>query len=733
MKWWRLIIRVRAQLTEHIAHRALLSGYYLAVCLVFALGGLACDDTQEAVTMKGGETAGAESEDQGVSGELTSGEVEPTCLAPYRCSESGARERCSAGVYEEDPCGEGAECQGEGECVTVGSCIAGASRCVDDANLEVCSAELEWESTPCDGGCVEDEESGETVARCAEPLCVPGQRICGDRDTVVECNASGSAFTTAERCQGRSTGQQCDRGACVPLCVLSEKVKTNIGCDYWAVDLDNAFVQGRDGFLDAASAPFAVVVSNPHPDYTGVVSVYDNERLVDEAILPPLGLHIFNLPRRDVEGTTLVPYAYRIRSGIPIIAYQFNPLDNEEVFSNDASLLLPSHVVGDDYLIMTREQSFDRLRGYFTVVGINDEPTTVTVTVSAPTSSGPVGEIPALSAGESYTVTLNAFDVLSLQTGTPGADLTGSRVTSDRPVVVFGGSEAANVPNTNHCVNIDPRSGQGVCEYDGETVCNDNYDCNTAFFNVCCADHLEQQLFPVMTWGNYYVATKSFDRGLENDYWRILASQDNTKVETIPEVAEIPTLNAGEWYEFGSREHFEIISDKPISVGQFLAGEHAPGPNVRGGLEPGDAGTGDPAFILAVPTAQFREDFVFLAPDKYAFDYVSVIAPISAQVFFDDLPVEVWEPVGESLMWQVARFPIGDGVHLLISDEPVSAIVYGYDEYVSYGYPGGLNLNVVDPETGMAMDTPDDDPLPDDTQPDDTQPDDETTPGGEEP
>jgi hypothetical protein len=514
---------------------------------------------------------------------------------------------------------------------------------------------------------------------------------------------------------------------------LSEKVKTNIGCDYWAVDLDNAFVQGRDGFLDAASAPFAVVVSNPHPDYTGIVSVYNNERLVEEAILPPLGLHIFSLPRRDVEGTTLVPHAYRVRSGIPIIAYQFNPLDNEEVFSNDASLLLPSHVVGDDYLVMTREQSFDRLRGYLTVVGINDEPTTVTVTVSAPTSSGPVGDIPALEAGETYTVTLNAFDVLSLQTGSPGADLTGSRVTSDRPIVVFGGSEAANVPNTNHCVDVDPRSNQGVCAYDRETVCSNNYDCNNAFFNVCCADHLEQQLFPTTTWGNYYVATKSFDRGLEKDYWRILASQDNTKVETVPEIAEIPTLNAGEWYEFGSREHFEIVSDKPISVGQFLAGEHAPEPNVRGGLEPGDASTGDPAFILAVPTAQFRSDFVFLAPDKYAFDYVSVIAPISAQVFFDDIPVESWESVGESLMWQVARFPIGDGVHLLISDEPVGVIVYGYDEYVSYGYPGGLNLNVVDPETGEAMEQDPDDSQNDDSQNDDSQSDEQDMTEGDEP
>ena len=133
------------------------------------------------------------------------------------------RERCSGGAYTEDPCVEGNVCQGEGECVTEGSCQSGSSRCADDATLEVCSAELVWESTPCDGGCLEEMDSeGSLNSVCAEPLCVPGQRICRDRDTVVECNETGSAYTTAERCQGMSTGQQCDRGACIPLCILSE-------------------------------------------------------------------------------------------------------------------------------------------------------------------------------------------------------------------------------------------------------------------------------------------------------------------------------------------------------------------------------------------------------------------------------------------------------------------------------------------------------------------------------
>ena len=104
---------------------------------------------------------------------------------------------------------------------------------------------------------------------------------------------------------------------------------------------------------------------------------------------------------------------------------------------------------------MTREQSFAQLRGFLTVVAIKEEPTTVSVTVTARTQGG-VGGIPAMEPGERFEAVLNQFDVLNIKTGAPGADLTGSSIESSQPVVVFAGSEAANVPNTNHCINVDP-------------------------------------------------------------------------------------------------------------------------------------------------------------------------------------------------------------------------------------------------------------------------------------
>ena len=51
-----------------------------------------------------------------------------------------------------------------------------------------------------------------------------------------------------------------------------------------------------------------------------------------------------------------------------------------------------------------------------------------------------------MRAGDSFTTRLSAYEVLNIETNQIGADLTGSRVQADAPVLVFGGSEASNAP-----------------------------------------------------------------------------------------------------------------------------------------------------------------------------------------------------------------------------------------------------------------------------------------------
>ena len=602
------------------------------------------------------------------------------------------------------------------EIVTGSVCTTGETNgCSGNRHIWGCAPDGEsWIERPCfgsdgDGVCLGDQ--------CT--LCTPSNRKCEGDETVVQCDETGASYIPVDRCNGALTGRVCSQGVCTRLCELDIKFKDYMGCEYWAVDLDNAFVAcgGRSGYCDAQGAPYAIVVSNPHPIWPAEVKIWswdeaagqaaqvawDRDGLpIDNSPIRAGGLRIYFLSGNDVNGTMQGRLAYRIESSIPITAYQFNPLENVDVFSNDASLLLPTNALGRYYFVMTREQSFEMLRSYLTVIAVNPGETRVSVTVTGHTLVGDEDGIGHLEPGDSIVRRLQQYDVLNIETDRVGDDMTGSLILADRPVAVFGGSEASNAPNTNHCVdNPDydpglPDSLRKVCEAETTVACEETRDCSQ--YITCCADHLEQQMFPVKTWGMHYLATRSAARGDEKDNWRIIAAEDGTRVTTLPPQIAIPILNKGEWFDFETGQDFEIHANKPIMVGQFLQAEQAPAP----GFQPGDAGTGDPAFLLNVAIEQFRTDYVFLAPNKYEFDYVNIVAPRDGPVAFDDerLGASEFQSFGTGA-YKVARFLIEDGVHSVTASEPVSVIVYGYDQYVSYGYPAGLNLTELNEEPGM--------------------------------
>ncbi|MCB9506572.1 MAG: IgGFc-binding protein [Myxococcales bacterium] len=665
-------------------------------------------------------------------------------------------------------------------------CVPGTRRCLDAAvaGYEVCGESLEWERFFCSG-----EEicfDGICQGRICEPFevesctdcrtyvgCnaggtsrgtnpVPGDRVCEVVDGVAQlvpatCNinavrCSESAPNVVERCNACGTGWEesvdcvaedptrvCDLGQCISQCEFIRKRNSYIGCEYWAVDLDNAFVPAGGGqYIDADGKPFAVVVANPSETLTAEVTVSMVDGPVAQRSIAPGGLEVIKLhfyasasdregiPLADIQGTEIGSKAFRVESTLPIVAYQFNPLDNEIVYSNDASLLFPTSSLGTDYWVMTRRQTFDSLKGYVTVAAVLEGTTTVTVTLPEYTLENPVvtlagvnhdtaESIPPMRGGDSRTFTLQQFQVLNIETNRPGADLTGTHITADRSVAVFGGAEAANAPNDDSCV-YRPSFDDWVCEAtrltasptpcvngDGVpdiTLCSD--------FITCCADHIEHQMLPAFAWGRRFNATRSVPRGDEADSWRVLADQDGTEVsleglpDTWPLRGLLPslsrrnvTLNAGEWIDFQSPVDFEINATRPVMVGQFLAAEQAPYPSsIDAEQAPHeDAHTGDPAFILAVPAEQYRSDYTFLAPDAFEFDYVTVTAPAGVEVLLDEEPIsrDSFTSFGDG-SYEVARLRVADGVHTIRSAQPFGLMVHGYDQYVSYGYAGGLDL-----------------------------------------
>ncbi len=669
--------------------------------------------------------------------------------------------------------------------VTVLPCIAGTQRCAlgGIAAYEVCNDDAEWEAFFCEGA--EVCFDGECASTVCEPFTVescnscrsyvgcnaggtaqgewpvPFDRTCEDVDgvptlipavctpnasrcsaedpNVVEtCGECGQSWGIARDCFGEDETTVCDLGACITQCEFIRKRDTYIGCEYWAIDLDNALVPSGGGTLDADGTPFAVVLSNPSETLAAEVTISMQDGEVYAAVIPPLGLEIarlhyyangadtVGLPLADLQGTMIGAEAFRIEASLPIVAYQFNPLQNEEVYSNDASLLFPTSSLGTDYWVMTRRQTFDSLKGYVTVAAVLEGETRVTVTLPEYTQENPLitlsgvnvrtsEPIGPMRGGDTREFVLRQYEVLNIETNRPGADLTGTHVTSDRQIAVFGGAEAANAPNDDSCVH---RVSQNdwVCEATRRTLnpvpcTNDNGDpdiSRCSDYITCCADHIEHQMLPSFAWGRSFNATRSVQRGDEADSWRILASQDNTRVnliglpDTWPLIDLLPSpgrreidLDAGEWVDFQSPVDFEISATGPIMVGQFLQAEFAPFPqSIDAEKEPHvDAGTGDPGFILGVPSEQYRDSYTFLAPDAFEFDYVTITAPVGTTVQLDGEALEPSEfEVFGSGDFAVARRAIADGAHTLTADAPVGLMVHGYDRFVSYGYPGGLDL-----------------------------------------
>ena len=178
---------------------------------------------------------------------------------------------------------------------------------------------------------------------------------------------------------------------------------------------------------------------------------------------------------------------------------------NQLAFSTDAYLGLPTDVLGQEHLVLAYGNGgVGAVNGtQFGVVAPEDD-TTVTITPSVTTGSRP--------AGVAYSVVLDAGQTYQLQNSASAtADLTGTEVTSDKPVAVFGGHRCANVPIT-----------------------------------AAACDHLVEQLPPTDAWGESFVTVPLATR-LNGDTVRVLASADGTTVEING--ATVATLDRGQVHE----------------------------------------------------------------------------------------------------------------------------------------------------------------------------------------
>ena len=654
-----------------------------------AIGGMACsapppvqtaDDSNGTAdgntTTGGGGTTGGGTTGGGTTGGGTT-DGEDTGGGPVFCEAGYSKcdTKTIAKICNEDglgwttkQCQGGTVCSG-GACKLL-TCTPGQplGNCVDQTTAEYCDVTgtgVEYQY--CD---VEKPVCLDGV--CLNLACSPGSIRCKGVTALEQCKDDGSGWIVSEQC---ADGSICADAKCVTACDLNVKQNTYIGCEYWVVDLDN--IEGGQ-FQEIAA-----VVSNPST--TAPVSVVITNMAegtdvpLEDATVPPFDQRTFVIPKGyDVGGSRISPNSFRIKASGPVTVHQFNPLNANGVFSNDASLLLPANSAGKEFLVMSWPQrQADSatgnvpLHGFMTVVAVEKGETTVVV---YPTTLIEYGNgIEPLTPFAPNELTLQYGEVLNLETGAgqSNLDLTGTRIISDRRVSVFGGHECANIPL---------KIVKGV--YQGADFC----------------DHIEQQLFPLDTWGTQYVADAFAARSAaQTDVWRIVAGANDLTIQTDPPQAGASgvNLNKGQFIEFESAESFFIVATGPISVGHYLKSSNYAGfePDPECTQGEGNTGIGDPAFSLAVGTVQYRKDYTVLTPANYRLNYINLMYPSGTLISIDGIPLELPpNPLGLTT-WNVHTVEVIEGVHKIEATEPIGATAYGYDCDVSYAYPGGLNLS----------------------------------------
>lgn len=585
-------------------------------------------------------------------------------------------------------------------------CASGTILC-DGATKQVCDGKGGFsEETVCSNVCAEG-------LGCV--VCTPGTGKC-EGNQAQQCKLDGSGYETSNCDPELGLTCQSALGTCSGPCAPENLSRSYIGCEYFPT------VTSNGGLFSGFS--FAIVIANTSPEEATITVRRKDQVIVQEAVAPK-SLKTIKLPwveelRNDISNASTIADldkimqseliaggAYHVKSTRPVTVYQFNPLEFQikdpggcpklgspdcNSYTNDASLLLPINALGNEYFVASAPplisaqglfpKQYVQLPGFVAITATSDN-TNLTVTSSSYIRSGT--GIPEMTPGGKQSFTLQRGDVIQLLSGkVPDAkvqgcqsnvsgsdfctsskeyDLTGTLLAADKPIMVIGG-----------------------------------HDCSRTPYNKAACDHLEESMFPTNTLGTdvlvtapQAVKTAASGDGKPDQYMlRVLSAVDGNAISVDPPIAPSGMLNRGQYADIPlTNQDVMVKATGPILVAQYMLSADQ--------VDPGNSGTpqsqGDPSFSLGIPSAQYRDEYTFLAPESYKQNFVNIAAPTNSVVVLDGQEITINGPPVGNTGFSVLRKKITGGAHTATSTQPFGIVVYGYGQYTSYMYPGGLNLN----------------------------------------
>jgi len=269
-----------------------------------------------------------------------------------------------------------------------------------------------------------------------------------------------------------------------------------------------------------------------------------------------------------------------------------------------------------------------------------------------------------VEAGESYSFKMNTLETAHFESF---FDLTGSKLTSNKPLVVIGAHECADVP-----------VGVGFC------------------------DSLAEQFPPTITWGRFFLVTALHSR-LTGERFRIITKNRATiaKVKcvnsSLPEFGHVNLIlnktGTIREFELGKNQFCSITANKPVLVVQYSLGYAMDG-------------VGDPFMAVIPPVEQYKEGPVVIKSPRAFKNHVTITISLEhynngRNVFINNTAVRDWSPVycGRSFVCgYAARQSVPVGAHSIRHVSPEArfyVLSYGFEYHDGYGSSAGMRLNQI--------------------------------------
>ncbi len=533
---------------------------------------------------------------------------------------------------------------------------------------------------------------------------------CGDDDgqVVTECGP----------------GQGCGIDKCVDACTSAALSKGSMGCDFWMLPPDEPRRDTGAGAcyativtntwdvpvhitaewgtdpLDISKSIYTVTRTNPNEDpvYTplsgalppgevAIIFMSQSEEVErPDPICPncqytcPPGVVPAVMADPITHGTTKTK-AFHLNTDAPVSAYSVYPYGGAKSFIPSATVLLPVTSWDTGYIAVAaadfgRSPRLELHRRTIQLVA-NENDTKVSMRPTVDIARG-VGIEPALT-GELAEWTLSKGEVLQItQLDSPS----GSRIVTNKPVGMFGGSPCTLIPA-------------------------DYYYCDTT----------QQQIPPFSQWGTSYALVPYqtrlvFTGGVtppEQVWWSFVGAVDGTTLTYHPArpIGAPETLAAGEVATFRTDAIVTVTSQD--AKHPFHASVYMTSAEYNGGSNGAGSTLGDPEFVSLVPSEQFLDRYVFFTDYTFPETSLTIIRKKTASGF---KPVTLecageitgWLPIGESGEYEYTWVKLtagyipqvvndktcGYGRHEAHSDGAFGVYAWGIGPYASYGYAGGM-------------------------------------------